>query len=319
MHYYPDWVLLLTGRAWGGHLTFFKNFNPCFITLHRTQKPIGESPRFVSLNIPFLVKGTKKVSFISFIQWLLQMSVIHWSIVLAKIDLVSLYFHLLWYHSILRDSTDQKHAKTGGTSVHRLVLIGLHDFLIFSNRTAHAWSVEAGNICSVSVFFVRVGSQISPRRAKKDSNIPSPGRTRSVKCPTPGPTKTIKSPPHALLPPLPPTGFTLISALANSFGVSIPNHFLWRRKSTITTSFTDKSPAGDQLWNSGRQYWIFSCIGDQEGTISDPNFDHLDEISVICGSQVDIGKVMWSKGSWEMCWLHPSIATSCKLTVFLHL
>ena len=58
--------------------------------------------------------------------------------------------------------------------------------------------MEAGNICSVSVFFVRVGSQISPRRAKTDSNIPSPGTTRSVKCPTPGPTKTIKSPPHAL-------------------------------------------------------------------------------------------------------------------------
>ena len=31
-----------------------------------------------------------------------------------------------------------------------------------------------------------------------------------------------------------------------------------------------KSPADDQLWNSGRQYWIFSHIGDQEGTISDP-------------------------------------------------
>ena len=75
----------------------------------------------------------------------------------------------------------------------------LHDFLIFSNRTAHAWSVVAGNICSV--FFVRVGSQISPRRAKKDSNIPSPGTTRSVKFPTPGPRKTIKSPPHALPPP----------------------------------------------------------------------------------------------------------------------
>ena len=61
--------------------------------------------------------------------------------------------------------------------------------------------MEAGNVCSVSVFFVRVGSQISPRQATKDLNIPSPGRTRSVKCPTPGPTKTIKSPPHAL-PPL---------------------------------------------------------------------------------------------------------------------
>ena len=73
--------------------------------------------------------------------------------------------------------------------------------------------MEAGNTCSVSVFFVRVGSQISPRRAKKDSNIPSPGRTRSVKCPTPGTTKTIKSPPHAL----PPAGFTLIGALGFSF------------------------------------------------------------------------------------------------------
>ena len=33
-------------------------------------------------------------------------------IVLARIDLVSLYFRLLWYHSILRGSIDQKHAKT---------------------------------------------------------------------------------------------------------------------------------------------------------------------------------------------------------------
>ena len=66
-----------------------------------------------------------------------------------------------------------------------------------------------GNICSVSVSFVRVSSQISPRRAKKDSDIPSPGRTRSVKCPTPGPTKTIKSPPHDALPPPPSAGITI--------------------------------------------------------------------------------------------------------------
>ena len=71
-----------------------------------------------------------------------------------------------------------------------------------------AWKWET--CLPVSVFFVQVGSQISPRRAKKDSNIPSPGRTRSVKCLTPGPTKTIKSPPHALPPP--PAGFTLICA-----------------------------------------------------------------------------------------------------------
>jgi len=35
------------------------------VTLRRIQKPLGESPHFVSLNIPFIVKGTKKVSFIS--------------------------------------------------------------------------------------------------------------------------------------------------------------------------------------------------------------------------------------------------------------
>ena len=31
-----------------------------------------------------------------------------------------------------------------------------------------------------------------------------------------------------------------------------------------------KLPAGDQLWNSGHQNWIFGCTGDQEGAISDP-------------------------------------------------
>ena len=34
-----------------------------------------------------------------------------------------------------------------------------------------------------------------------------------------------------------------------------------------------KSPAGDQLWNSGRQDWIFGRTGNQEGAISDPDID----------------------------------------------
>ena len=102
--------------------------------------------------------------------------------------------------------------KTVKSTQPSLALIGLHDFLIFSNRMAHAWSVEAGNICWVSVFFVRVSSQISPRRTKKDSNIPSPGRTRWVKSPTPRTTKTIKSPPYAL-PPYPTPPPPMIGAL----------------------------------------------------------------------------------------------------------
>ena len=35
-------------------------FNHIRVTLRRIHKPLGESPHFVSLNIPFLVKGTKK-------------------------------------------------------------------------------------------------------------------------------------------------------------------------------------------------------------------------------------------------------------------
>ena len=62
---------------------------------------------------------------------------------------------------------------------------------------------DAGKIISVSVSIAQVDVQISPRRAKTDSNIPSPGKARSVKSPTPGTTITIKSPPHALPPPPP--------------------------------------------------------------------------------------------------------------------
>ena len=35
------------------------------VTLRRIHKALGESSHFVSLNISFLVKGTKKVTFIS--------------------------------------------------------------------------------------------------------------------------------------------------------------------------------------------------------------------------------------------------------------
>ena len=41
------------------------HFNHIHVTLRRIHKHLGESPHFVSLNIPFLVKSTKKVSFVS--------------------------------------------------------------------------------------------------------------------------------------------------------------------------------------------------------------------------------------------------------------
>ena len=46
------------------------------VTLHRIHKPLGESPHFVSLNIPFLVKGTKKVS--------LQFTVSNFTVIVAN-------------------------------------------------------------------------------------------------------------------------------------------------------------------------------------------------------------------------------------------
>ena len=101
--------------------------------------------------------------------------------------------------------------KTVKSTLLSLALVnGLHDFLIFSNRMARAWSVEAGNICSVSVFFVRVGSQISPRRAKRDSNIPSPGEQDQSNALPQGQQR--QSNPHPMPCP-PPSGFTLIGAL----------------------------------------------------------------------------------------------------------
>ena len=143
----------------------------------------------------------------------------HWSIILQESTwflFTSIYF---WYHSILTGSIDQKHAKTNEiwktkqSNPPSFRLFPLAYMISRSFQTVRhmheAWKREIYVQSQSS--FVRVSSQISPRRAKKDSNIPSPGKTRSVKCPTPGPTKTIKFPPHAQ-PPLPPTGMTLIGA-----------------------------------------------------------------------------------------------------------
>ena len=115
---------------------------------------------------------------------------------------------LLWYHSILRGSIDQKHAKTNeiwrqNSEIHSaFACFHRPPWLLDPFKPHGAWVKRgSGKHMFGPSLFVRVGSQISPRRAKKDSNIPSPGRTTSVKCPTPGTTKTIKSPPHALPPP----------------------------------------------------------------------------------------------------------------------
>ena len=59
-----------------------------------------------------------------------------------------------------------------------LVLVGLHDFQIFLDRTAHVWNVEVEKICSISVFssksavkYLHVGQRkihISPPLVEQD-------------------------------------------------------------------------------------------------------------------------------------------------------
>ena len=81
---------------------------------------------------------------------------------------------------------------------------------------------NVGKVISAPVSFVQVNVQTDPRWAKTNSNIPSPGKARSVKSPTLGPIITIKSPPHALPPPPPPpppAGLKLIGALAVIFSL----------------------------------------------------------------------------------------------------
>ena len=71
--------------------------------------------------------------------------------------------------------------------------------------------MEEGNICSVSVFFVRVGIQISPGPAKIQISPPlgEPDQSNAL----PRANKDNQIPIHALTLPLPPTGMTLIGAL----------------------------------------------------------------------------------------------------------
>ena len=54
-----------------------------------------------------------------------------------------------------------------------------------------------------------------------------------------------------------------------------------------------KSPAGDQLWNSGRQNWIFGHIGDQEGAISDPVGIPVVVRNVSCFLELNSCSDMW--------------------------
>ena len=83
------------------------------VTLRRIQKPFRRKSTFCKFKYTILSKlRVQRKSVLQALYSDCSEWAIHWSIVLARIDSVSLYFRLLWYHSTLRGSIDQKHAKT---------------------------------------------------------------------------------------------------------------------------------------------------------------------------------------------------------------
>ena len=157
---------------------------------------------------------------------------IHWSIVLARIDLVSLYFHLLWYHSILRGSIDQKHAKTNqiwrqNSEIHSAFassrwppwfpdLSRPYGACVKRGSRKHMFSLSLFRPSWQSYLHVRWRRiQISPALGEQDqSNALYPRANKDNQIPTP-------------CPACPPAGMTLLGALAweqahlREFGVSL--------------------------------------------------------------------------------------------------
>ena len=118
--------------------------------------------------------------------------------VLARIDFVSLYFRLLWYHSILRGSIDQKHAKTNelwrqNSEIHSAFACSRWPPWFPDLSRPYGACMKRGSgkhIFGLSLFCL-----------SRQSNISTSGEERFKYALPPGPTKTIKSPPHALTPP----------------------------------------------------------------------------------------------------------------------
>ena len=126
--------------------------------------------------------------------------------------------------------------KTVKSTQPSLALIGLHDFLIFSNRMARAWSVEAGNTCSVSVFFVRVGSQNISTSGEERFKYPLPRENKISKIPYPRDNKDNQIPTLCPAPPPPRwlyidrcigTFYTLVHGQIGDFRYKFSRQFLF--------------------------------------------------------------------------------------------
>ena len=112
------------------------------------------------------------------------MSAIHWSIVLAKIDLVSLYFRLLWYHSILKGSIDQ-YSKIHSPLACSRWLPWFPDlsrpYVACVKRGSGETYVRSQSLSSESA--VKSIPTSVPRQAKKDSNRANKDNQIPTPCP----------------------------------------------------------------------------------------------------------------------------------------
>ena len=110
-----------------------------------------------------------------------------------------------------------------------LVHIGLHDFLVFSNRTAHTWRVQAGkHMSGLSLFRPSQQSNISTSGEER-FKYPLPWENKISQMPYPRANKDNQIPTlcPALPFPHPPTGFTLIGALRE---IALKGHNQYHRR-----------------------------------------------------------------------------------------
>ena len=156
------------------------------------------------------------------------MSAIHWSIVLAKIEWVCLYFRLLWYHSILKRSIDQYNK-------------------IHSPLACSRWLPWFPDLSRPHVEYVKRGSgetyvrsqSLSPESAVKSIPTSLPRRGRKIKIsPPPGEQdwsnalpqgQQRQSNPHPMpcLPPPPPNRLYIdryINAGSQKFSRILPEY-----------------------------------------------------------------------------------------------
>ena len=142
---------------------------------------------------------------------------IHWSIVLAKVDLVALYFRLLWYHSIL-NSIDQKYAKTNEISRQNSEI---HPALACSrwppwfpdlSRPYGAWVKRGSGKHTFGLSLFRPNRQLNISTSGEERfKYPHPWENKISQMPYPRANEDNQIP--TPYPASPPAGITLIGAL----------------------------------------------------------------------------------------------------------